>query len=186
MKGNYKMSQEQLKKRPTNPVMATGAMMPSSGMMPSTPQPNPGMAMSAPSPNLVQRLMGGVMSDRMAKKFPEVEAAYAGRSIEFPENAANVRRVGEMGKIKQWLTGNAYGSTSPFGTIELNMDAIRRDKQDVNDVLAHEMAHAGQGMMGHIRSMFGSHEPENKAINAEVFRKVRKGDIQLPNTTAKR
>lgn len=163
------------KKKLTNgiPVSTPGmTVMPPSGVTPNT-------GMTAPSPNIIQRIMGGVMSDRMAKKHPEVEAAWGGRSLEFPENAANVRRIGEMGKIKQWLTGGAYGSTSPFGTIELNMDAIKRDNQDVNDVLAHEMAHAGQGIMGHIRSMFGSNAPEEKAINAEVFRKVRKGDIPL-------
>jgi hypothetical protein len=170
------MSQEQ-KKKLINPIpVSTPGMtaMPPSGM-------------TAPSPNIVQRIMGGVMSDRTAARNPEMEKAWAGRSLEFPEAAAKVTRLGEMGKLKQMITGGAYGSTSPFGTIELNMDAIKRDNQDINDVLAHEMAHAGQGIMGHIRSMFGDNKPEEKAINAEVFRKVRKGDIHLaaPRDTTK-
>lgn len=172
------MSQPEKKKLPSQPssVMAAG-MAP--GMVNSVPPPNPGLAMSAPSPNLIQRLMGGVMSNRMMDKYPEVQGAYNTRSLEAPQDAANVRRIGEMGFLKKMLTGDAYGSTSPFGTIELNMDAIRRDKQDVSDVLSHEMAHAGQGMMGHIKQLFGDRTPEDQAINAEVFRKVRKTDIPL-------
>ncbi len=131
-----------------------------------------------PQEGFIPRLMGGVMSDRMANKYPEVEKSFAGRSIEFPENAAKVNRIGEMGWLKRKITGDAYGSTSPLGTIELNMDAIRRDKQNLDDVLAHEMAHAGQGVTGFLKSLYST-EPEDKAINAEVFRKVRKTDIPL-------
>jgi hypothetical protein len=170
------MSQQQ-KKQPN--VVAAGMGVPTTPLVQPQPNPNPGMAMVAPSPNIVQRIMGGVMSNRMMDKYPEVAGAYNTRSLEAPQDAANTRRIGEMGWLKRKLTGDAYGSTSPFGTIELNMDAIRRDKQDVGDVLAHEMAHAGQGMMGHIRQMFGSREPEDKAISAEVLRKVRKTDIPL-------
>jgi hypothetical protein len=131
-----------------------------------------------PQEGIVPRMFGGVMSNRMATKYPEVEASFAGRSIEFPENAAKVNRIGEMGWLKRKLTGDAYGSTSPLGTIELNMPAIRRDGQDLNDVLSHEMAHAGQGLTGFLKSFY-SPEPEHKAINAEVLRKVRKTDIPL-------
>jgi len=133
-----------------------------------------------PQEGIIPRMMGGVMSNRMATQYPDVEKAFAGRSVEFPENAAKVNRIGEMGFLKRKLTGDAYGSTSPFGTIELNMPAIQRDKQDINDVLSHEMAHAGQGISGFLKSFY-SREPEDKAINSEVFRKVRKTDIQLPN-----
>ena len=59
------------------------------------------------------------------------------------------------------------------------MDQIRADNQNIDDVMAHEMTHAGQGIGGYIRQLFGSRLPENQAINAEGLRKVRRTDIPL-------
>jgi hypothetical protein len=114
-----------------------------------------------------------------------MEKAWAGRSREFPENAANVNRIGEMGYLKRKILGDhTYGSTSPFGTIELNMPAIKADNQDINDVLAHEMVHARQGVGGWLKGMLGSPEPDYEAINTESMRNVRRGDIPLRNDSA--
>lgn len=160
------MSQEQ-KKRPN--IM-------SAGVVPT----NVGQTMSAPSPNIIQKILGdNLISSGLKNKYPEIEGAFMGRQIEMPREANAVTRISEMGPWGRMMSPNAYASTGPFGNIALNMDMIKQDKQDVNDVLAHEMTHARQGMMGHIKSLFGSRAPEDEAINKESMRKVRRTDIQL-------
>lgn len=141
-------------------------------------------SISAPSQGWKAKIFGAPMSDESINQNPEIAKAFAGRSVEFPEAAANTMSVKPMSGLRKMLSGNAYGYTSPMGQISINLDQIRADQQDINDVMAHEMEHANQGVMGYVRNMFGIGNDENKAINAEAMRKVHRGDIPLRNITA--
>lgn len=123
--------------------------------------------------------MGGVMSDSTAQQWPDLEKAVAGRQIEMPEESAKVNRVMSMGPLFKMLNPDAYAVTGPFKTIALNKDLIEHDKQDVNDVLAHELAHVGQGSRGFLRKFTEPDAVENEAVNREALRKVRRTDIRL-------
>lgn len=141
--------------------------------------PKSANSMSAPSQGWKQKLFGAAMSDESIDKNPDIARAWAGRQVEFPEAAKNVMSVKPMSMFRKMISDNPYGYTSPLGQISINLDQIRADKQDINDVMAHEMEHANQGMMGYFRNMLGIGNDENKAINAEAMRKVRRTDIPL-------
>lgn len=123
------------------------------------------------------------MSDASMAENPAIAKSWAGRQIEFPENAKSVISVKPMSMFRKMISNNPYGYTSPLGQISINNDQILADNQNLDDVMAHEMKHANQGIGGFLRQTFGSREPENSAINTEALRKVRNTDIALPNTT---
>jgi hypothetical protein len=134
---------------------------------------------SAPSQGWKQKLFGPAMSDQSIDQNPEIAKSFAGRSVEFPEAAKNTMSVKPMSTLRKMLSGNAYGFTSPLGQISINLDQIRADQQNIDDVMAHEMEHANQGIGGYIRNMFGIGNDEEKAINKEAMRNVRRTDIPL-------
>ena len=142
------------------------------------PQTNP----NQPNQSLLRRLFGDPISTSTDKAWPELRGAFAGRQIERPDLEGNVTSVRPMGMFNKWRYPDAYAVTNPFGGIQLNKDLIKSEKQDLNDVLIHEMTHAGQGMGGFLRKFYNPNPDEYAAINAESMRKVRKGDIELrPN-----
>lgn len=132
-----------------------------------------------PSPTLMRRIFGGPISKSTAKEWPELEATFAGREIEMPSEAAKVNRIIEMGPLTRWMNPDAYAITGPFGTVALNREMIEKEKQDLPDVLVHELAHIGQGKKGFLRKFLNPSDVESEAINREVFRKVRRSDIEL-------
>lgn len=152
------------KQEKTKPQVSQASMVPS---------------ISAPSAGWKQKIFGAPMSDASIDQNPEIAKSFAGRSIEFPQAAANTMSVKPMSGLRKMLSGNAYGFTSPLGQISINLDQIRADQQNLDDVMAHEMEHANQGIGGYIRNILGIGNDENKAINAEAFRKVRKDNIPL-------
>jgi len=135
-----------------------------------------------PEPNkqsLLRRIFGDPVSDSTEQQIPGIRASWMGRQVERPDLEGNVTSIKPMSMFNKWRYPDAYAMTSPFGSIQLNNDAITRDKQDMNDVLIHEMTHANQGMGGFLRKLYNPSKDENAAINAEAMRKVRKTDIEL-------
>lgn len=134
---------------------------------------------AAPKPSLLRRIFGDPISAATDRAWPELRGAFAGRQIERPDLEGNVTSVKPMGFFNKWRYPDAYAVTNPFGGIQLNRELIEKDKQDLNDVLIHEMTHAGQGAKGFLRKFYNPNPDEYAAINAEALRKVRKGDIPL-------
>lgn len=139
---------------------------------------------SAPSPGWKSRIFGAPMSDASIEANPEIAKSFSGRSVEFPEAAKNVMSVKPMSTFRKMISGNPYGYTSPLGQISINLDQIRADQQNIDDVMAHEMEHANQGVMGYFRNILGIGNDEERAINKEALRNVRRTDIPLRNITA--
>jgi hypothetical protein len=129
----------------------------------------------------LRRLFGDPISSRTDKSWPELRAAWSGRQIERPDLEGSVTSVAPMGIFNRFRYPDAYAVTGPFGGIQLNRELIDKDKQDINDILIHEMTHANQGGGGFLRKLLtGSmNQDEREAINAEAMRKVRKTDIPL-------
>lgn len=137
---------------------------------------------TGPSVSLIQRLLGGPMSESTAREWPALQQSMAGRQIEMPNESAQMARVMPMGRFTKMMNPEAYGATGPLGTIALNRELIERDGQNIDDVLSHELHHVGQGPMGLLRQIYGDPNVENSAINREAMRNVRREDIPLPNT----
>lgn len=145
-----------------------------SGVLPLN---TPGIA--APSPGLLRRLIGDPLSQGTANKWPELRQAWAGMQSQYPRDANKVSHIGEMGPLSKMIHGDADAITGPFGSIKLNRDIIAKNGQNVNDVLAHELTHVGQGPMAFIRKMFGDPTVESDAVDREALRNRRTGNIDL-------
>ena len=132
-----------------------------------------------PKQSFLRRLLGDPISASTDKAWPELRGHFAGREIERPDLAGNVTSVKPMGMFNRWRYPDAYAVTNPFGGIQLNKALIDKEGSDINDILIHEMTHAGQGAGGFLRKLYNPSTDENAAINAEALRKVRKGNIEL-------
>ena len=141
------------------------------------PLSTPGI--TAPSPGILRRILGDPVSNTTANKWPELATAWRGQQNEFPKDAARVSNIGEMGPLSKMIHGDADAITGPFGSIRLNREVMAKNGQDVNDVLAHELTHVGQGPMAFIRKMFGDPTVEGEAINREALRNKRTTNIDL-------
>lgn len=129
---------------------------------------------------LLRKLLGvDALSNKLGDEWPELQKQWAGRQVEMPKEADQVNKIGKMGIFSKWRNPDAYAVTGPFGTINLNRDLIEKDKQDLGDVLVHELTHVGQGKQGFLRKIYNPSAVENEAVNAEAMRKVRKEDIPL-------
>lgn len=115
----------------------------------------------------------------LAKRWPELEKQWISQQMELPEETGSVPRIMEAGPIFKFLNPEAYAVTGPLGTISLNRELIERDKQDLGDVLAHELGHVKQGGKGYLKQYYDRDALEREAINTEAFRKRRKKDIEL-------
>ena len=133
----------------------------------------------SPSPRLLRRILGEPVSGSLEKEWPELKSAFAGREIEMPGESEKVNWIKQMGPIMKMLNPDAYAATNPFGVISVNKGLIEKDKQNLDDVLVHELAHIGQGKKGFLRKFFEPSRVEGEAINREGMRKVRRGDINL-------
>jgi hypothetical protein len=129
--------------------------------------------------SFLRKLFGDPISENTDKVYPELRAAWSGRQIERPDLEGQVTSIKPMGIFNKWRYPDAYAITNPLGGIQLNRELINQDKQDLNDVLIHEMTHANQGWGGFLRKIYNPSADENAAINAEALRKVRKEDIPL-------
>lgn len=134
-----------------------------------------------PTLSLLQRVFGGPMSESTAKEWPALEASMAGRQNEMPVESAKLGRVMPMGFLSKMMYPDAYAVTGPMGTVAMNRELIEKDKQNIDDVLSHELAHVGQGKMGFLRKFYEPNKVENEAIDREALRNVRREDIPLPN-----
>ena len=132
-----------------------------------------------PKQSFLRRLLGDPISEQTDREWPELRGHFAGREIERPDLAGNVTSVKPMGMFNRWRYPDAYAVTNPFGGIQLNKALIDKEGSDINDILIHEMTHAGQGAGGFLRKLYNPSTDENAAINAEALRKVRKGNIEL-------
>lgn len=138
--------------------------------------------MAEPSSSFLRMLLGGPLSSNLRKSWPELEQSWAGREIEMPEEAADVNKIAEMNWLQKRMYPDTYGVTSPFGTIGLNRELIEKDKQNLGDVLVHELAHVGQGKGGFLRKFYEPNKLEDEAVNREALRNVRREDIPLRGT----
>lgn len=139
-----------------------------------------------PSVSLIRRLFGlDAMSPATAEGWPELQRAWASHEMQRPEETGRTNRVFNMGPLSKFFLPQAYAVTGPFGTIGLNRELIDKDKQSVDDVLAHELAHIKQGKRGFLRNYYEPTAVENEAINAEAMR-YRPRDINLPVEKKKR
>jgi hypothetical protein len=129
----------------------------------------------------MRRLMGGVMSDSTAQNWPALSQEVANAEINMPAESQATNRVFEMGPISRTLYPDTYAMTGPLGTIGFNRQLIEQDKQNLGDVVTHELTHVGQGMRGFNRYIPGGRqELENEAVNAEAMRPIRREDVYLP------
>ena len=132
-----------------------------------------------PKQSLLRRLFGDPISESTDKAWPELRAAWSGRQIERPDLEGNVTSIRPMPFWNKWRYPDAYATMDSFGRMQINRELVDKEKQDINDVLIHEMTHANQGMSGFLRRLYNPSANENEAINAEALRKVRKTDIPL-------
>lgn len=147
-------------------------------------QPEKGKVQTAPSPSLMQRLMGGVMSDSLSQEWPQLAQSWAGREMAMPNETAKTNRVMTMGPLMKWLNPDAYAVTGPLGTIALNRGLIEKDNQNLNDVLTHELTHVKQGKKGFLRNFYEPSRVEDEAINYEAMHShPMPKDINLPLET---
>lgn len=127
-----------------------------------------------------------------AGDWPELHQSWAGREIEMPKETAATRKVRPMNWYeKYWAAPDADAVTWPYlGTIALNRDLIEKNKQNLGDVLVHELTHVGQNrntsILDFLKRMIpggsGSYyeDPrETQAFEAERKRPVRRHDIEL-------
>jgi hypothetical protein len=133
--------------------------------------------------SILRRIFGDPISEQTDKDWPELRGAFAGREVERPDLAGNVTSIKPMGMFNKWRYPDTYGVTDQFGRIQLNKELIDKEHSDINDILIHEMTHAGQGAGGFLRKFYNPSKDEYEAINAEAMRKVRKDNINLPNDT---
>lgn len=137
---------------------------------------------------ILRSILGG-LSESSKKKWPDLERSWAAREIDMPRETEDTIHVGEMGPISKILFRNAYGITGPLGNISLNRGAIERDKQNLDDVLTHELTHVGQGskagILGNFKNIMSAPKDynlrpmEKEAFQAEQDRKVIRNDIEL-------
>lgn len=134
-----------------------------------------------PSPNLFRRLMGGrVMSSSMENQWPELQKEFVRREFDMPNEAAKTTRIMNMGPIMRWLHPDAYAVTGPLGTVALNRGLIEKEKQNLGDVLTHELVHVGQGKKGFLKNFVNPNDVEREAIDREAMMKRDRRDIHLP------
>jgi len=133
-----------------------------------------------PKQSLIRRLLGlNPLPESLSQKWPELQRQWVGQEMEYPNEAARVNRIMEAGPIFKMLNPDAYAVTGPFGTISLNRELIEKDKQDLGNVLAHELGHVEQGKKGFLRQFYDRDKLEEGAINKESFRPRRTKDILL-------
>jgi hypothetical protein len=132
---------------------------------------------TSPTPNLIQRLFGLVSPQ--AQQWPQLNQAVANQGSIQPDLMNKVTRIMQMGPLFKMMNPDAYAVTGPIGTVALNKDLINKDNQNVEDVLAHEMVHVGQGSGGFLRKFYQPSAVENEAVDKEAMRKVIRGDINL-------
>lgn len=131
---------------------------------------------TGPRPSLIRRILG---SGADSQNWPELENEFARMERQFPNEAAKARII-PMGPLQRMRTPDAYAATGPLGTIALNRDLIEKEKQNLGDVLSHELAHVGQGGGGFLRGMYDLQSVENEAVNKEAMRVMpKKRDIYL-------
>lgn len=132
-----------------------------------------------PSLGLLRKIFGGPMSESMQSEWPELQREFVKREFDMPQEAAATNRMFRMGPVMKWLNPDAYAVTGPLGTIALNRELIEKDKQNLGDVLTHELTHIGQGKRGFLRNIYEPSVVENEAINREALR-YRPRDVNLP------
>jgi len=125
-------------------------------------------------------MLGGPMSESTAQSWPALEASLAGRQNEMPNEAGKLNYLSTMGPLSKMMYPDAYAVTGPMGSVMMNRELIEKDKQNVDDVLAHELTHVGQGKMGFLRKFYQPDKVENEAIDREAMRNVRREDVNLP------
>lgn len=125
--------------------------------------------------------MGGVMSDSTAKNWPQLESEIADAEINMPNESQATNRVFEMGPVTRTLYPDAYAMTGPLGTIGFNRGLIEQDKQNLGDVVTHELTHIGQGKQAFYKKYLpgGLSALENEAVNKEAMRPIRRDDVYL-------
>lgn len=127
---------------------------------------------TGPRPSLLRRILGP-MSGSMQQEWPELDTTFQKMERQFPNEAAKARLI-NMGPLQRMRTPDAYAATGPLGTIALNRELIEKEKQSLEDVLSHELAHVGQGGMGFIRAIANPEGVEREAINKEAMRPLSK------------
>lgn len=125
--------------------------------------------------------MGGVMSDSTAKNWPQLEQEVADAEVNMPNESQATNRVYEMGPVTRFLHPDAYAMTSPLGTIAFNRGLIEQDKQNLGDVVTHELTHIGQGKSAFFKKFQtgGLNKLEDEAVNKEAMRPIRRDDVYL-------
>ena len=116
---------------------------------------------------------------------PRIKTSWDKMEREYPNETTRTNRVMQMGPIMKFLTGNAHGAVTPFGTMHINADT-----PDMDNTIAHELRHIGQGANKSVlQRSYGQHMNnsalEHDAYEEEYRRGLRKKnfgrDVNLPN-----
>lgn len=119
---------------------------------------------TGPTPSLIRRILG---SGADSQNWPELENEWARMERMYPDQTAKARIL-PMGPLQRFRSPDAYAATGPLGTIALNRELIEKEKQNLGDVLSHELAHVKHG--GFLRQMYDLQGIENEAVNQEAMR----------------
>lgn len=103
---------------------------------------------TAPTPGLLRRIFGGPISESTQEEWPELASAWAQQEFAMPSETTWTNRVRPFNFIEKWLNPQADAIQWPWGTIAINKPLVERDKQDLGDVLTHELTHVGQTKRG--------------------------------------
>ena len=143
--------------------------------------------------------MGGAPAE---SAWPEMDRAITHLSKEMPAEVDSMkdRQIRPMGRFEKGLNNlvrpGIAASTSPWGNIAYDRDAIQAAHLRPEDVLAHELTHVrqidrGGGMLrslaktltGNTNTAYGDRDFEQEALGVEMSRlgrRKRLGDIALP------
>ncbi len=151
-------------------------------------QEKPKVIDTKPSPSIIRRLLNsGAVSERTQGQYPELGAAWANMERTMPRETAATHRIAPMGSLGKLLYGNAYAVANPLTrTIGVNRELIAKDKQNLEDILTHELTHIHQkpSIVSGLKKLYTAPENQPEEIEAlEAERKrprARLKDIYLP------
>ena len=133
-----------------------------------------------PSPSFMRRMMGSPVTEATEKDWPELANEWASAEVNMPKETSMVNRVGPMGPVERFLTGNATGRSN-LGNISINRQNVTEDN-NLRDTLVHELTHVGQpsrGLVQYMKDIFTPYEErpvEKEALTAEQNYKWKKAN----------
>lgn len=132
--------------------------------------------------SLLRRLFGHNPNTIPEEQWPGMAKAWEEVQAENP-NAGQVNQIEQMGFLGKLFTPEGTtGFTGPFGGVHLDKEAIEASGANLGDVLTHETSHAGQGVLGWLKSKFGTDSMKNQLehdpINMESARAIKRAELE--------